>query len=242
MLKKITIGDPTNPDNRYVVIADKDDNARFVNYGLPVAVGDMNLICEEKLEMTVKDGKDTIGKMLAYIWYLPTIKILPESAERLAASPRQQVINYLIKKTCEQRAIERSQLQYDNTKMVGTITCHLHIVELYVAPAYRQRGIATNMLDFAQALSEARTISFLSTPQEMNNTVSGFAMYSLGFVGEATLESDMASKKKTLYVHYQGKHVYGNDSWKRAERLGKKKRAKNLKKAKKGLTDDGKRI
>ena len=203
MKKTITIGDRLNPLVRYVLAADIA-KGRFIKQ--PADIGEENLICEQKIELVAKNGKERIGQMKAFVWFLPSTILVPESDARLAASARQQAINHLIGLMKENQEIESKNLKYDNTHLIGEITVHIHIVELYVKQEYRNRGIASNMLDFIQALTEATTISFYSTRFTMYHTVTGYALSRLGFREAMTTIPSLhnPAAKKTLYIHSIG--------------------------------------
>ena len=201
IVKKITVGDRRNPSARYVIEACKSEARFLCNRAGYIPVGEENLICEEELDLIVHDGKKEIGFLTAFVWHLPTMNIPPEFAGRAAASFRQQTINQLIALMYDKQVIESKILKYDNTQMVSAVTQHLHITNLFVEPEYRNSGLATRMLDFAQALINAKTISLLNSRHEMENTTSGWALSQLGFHPVKTMDALLASQKRTLYVH-----------------------------------------
>ena len=224
--KKITIGDRQNPLKRYVLSADIAP-CRFIKQ--PAAIGEENLICEQKMELVAKDGKAKIGKMAAYIWFLPSSLLVPEADVRLATSPRQQAINYLVGLVSERREIEAKNLKYDSAQLISAITAHLHVMELYVEKEYRNRGIATYMFDFAQALSDAQTISLYSTPYVMQHTTTGYALSRLGFRERMTTVASIhhPTAKKTLYIHSVGMPVVYKPEKEKKQRVKAKKARAN---------------
>ena len=142
MKKKITVVDKTFTP--IVVLADAN-SAIYEDRGQ--RLGEQNLLSETVITCTAMDGTKKVATMKASILQVPT-KFMPAATTSAPGIPAKQLaINYLCDKSAE--VDERyDREKNDNIAMILPVTTHLYIDSLEVEEPYRNRGIATAMLDF----------------------------------------------------------------------------------------------
>lgn len=142
MKKKITVVDKTFTP--IVVLVDAS-SAIYEDRGQ--RPGEQNLLSETTITCTAMDGTKKVATMKASVLQVPT-KFMPANDLMIPGIPAKQLaINYLCDKSAE--VDERyDREKNDNITMILPVTTHLYIDSLEVEETYRNRGIATAMLDF----------------------------------------------------------------------------------------------
>ena len=146
MKKKITIVDKDL--NQLVVVADCS-SALYQDRG--TKLGEQNLLSDTAVTFKVYDGTAQVAVMMADIFQVPTKQGTMADIWPTPANPlpdKQLAINYLCARNAERQMLCDKNLK-DSVAMVLPITTHLYIDSIKVENAYKRRGIATGMLDFA---------------------------------------------------------------------------------------------
>lgn len=160
MKKKITVVDKTFTP--IVVLADAN-SAIYEDRGQ--RPGEQNLLSETVITCTAMDGTKKVATMKASILQVPT-KFMPAATTSAPGIPAKQLaINYLCDKSAE--VDERyDREKNDNIAMILPVTTHLYIDSLEVEEPYRNRGIATAMLDFIISMAVPESICLFAAKED----------------------------------------------------------------------------
>lgn len=160
MKKKITVVDKTFTP--IVVLADAN-SAIYEDRGQ--RLGEQNLLSETVITCTAMDGTKKVATMKASILQVPT-KFMPAATTSAPGIPAKQLaINYLCDKSAE--VDERyDREKNDNIAMILPVTTHLYIDSLEVEEPYRNRGIATAMLDFIISMAVPESICLFAAKED----------------------------------------------------------------------------
>ena len=163
MKKKITIVDKDL--NQLVVVADCS-SALYQDRG--TKLGEQNLLSDTAVTFKVYDETAQVAVMMADILQVPTKQgtmadIWPTPAYPLP--DKQLAINYLCARNAERQMLCDKDPK-DSAAMVLPITTHLYIDSIKVENAYKRRGIATGMLDFAVSLALPETIGLFCANED----------------------------------------------------------------------------
>lgn len=165
MKKKITIVDKDL--NQLVVVADCS-SALYQDRG--TKLGEQNLLSDTAVTFKVYDGTAQVAVMMADILQVPTKQGTMADIWPTPANPlpdKQLAINYLCARNAERQMLCDKDPK-DSVAMVLPITTHLYIDSIKVENAYKRRGIATGMLDFAVSLALPETIGLFCANDESN--------------------------------------------------------------------------
>lgn len=163
MKKKITIVDKDL--NQLVVVADCS-SALYQDRG--TKLGEQNLLSDTAVTFKVYDGTVQVAVMMADILQVPTKQGTMADIWPTPANPlpdKQLAINYLCARNAERQMLCDKNLK-DSVAMVLPVTTHLYIDSIKVENAYKRRGIATGMLDFAVSLALPETIGLFCTNED----------------------------------------------------------------------------
>lgn len=160
MKKKITVVDKTFTP--IVVLVDAS-SAIYEDRGQ--RLGEQNLLSETVITCTAMDGTKKVATMKASILQVPT-KFMPAATTSAPGIPAKQLaINYLCDKSAE--VDERyDREKNDNIAMILPVTTHLYIDSLEVEEPYRNRGIATAMLDFIISMAVPESICLFAAKED----------------------------------------------------------------------------
>lgn len=160
MKKKITVVDKTFTP--IVVLADAN-SAIYEDRGQ--RLGEQNLLSETVITCTAMDGTKKVATMKASILQVPT-KFMPAATTSAPGIPAKQLaINYLCDKSAE--VDERyDREKNDNIAMILPVTTHLYTDSLEVEEPYRNRGIATAMLDFIISMAVPESICLFAAKED----------------------------------------------------------------------------
>lgn len=190
MKKKITVVDKTFTP--IVVLVDAS-SAIYEDRGQ--RPGEQNLLSETTITCTAMDGTKKVATMKASVLQVPT-KFMPANDLMIPGIPAKQLaINYLCDKSAE--VDERyDREKNDNIAMILPVTTHLYIDSLEVEETYRNRGIATAMLDFiiSMAVSESICLFAAKEDAEMQRMLK-----KLKFMETPLQAKDMPWKKRYFY-------------------------------------------
>lgn len=111
------------------------------------------------------DGTKKVATMKASVLQVPT-KFMPANDLMIPGIPAKQLaINYLCDKSAE--VDERyDREKNDNIAMILPVTTHLYIDSLEVEETYRNRGIATAMLDFIISMAVPESICLFAAKED----------------------------------------------------------------------------
>jgi ribosomal protein S18 acetylase RimI-like enzyme len=163
MKKKITIVDKDL--NQLVVVADCS-GALYQDRG--TKLGEQNLLSDTAVTFKVYDGTTQVAVMMADIFQVPTKQGTMADIWPTSTSPlpdKQLAINYLCARNAERQMLCAKDPK-DSVAMVLPITTHLYIDSIKVENAYKRRGIATGMLDFAVSLALPETIGLFCANED----------------------------------------------------------------------------
>ena len=180
MKKKITIVDKDL--NQLVVVADCS-SALYQDRG--TKLGEQNLLSDTAVTFKVYDGTAQVAVMMADIWPTSTSP-LPD---------KQLAINYLCARNAERQMLCDKDPK-DSVAMVLPITTHLYIDSIKVENAYKRRGIATGMLDFAVSLALPETIGLFCANEDAEMKA---MLKALKFTQSPLKAQNMPWKEKFFY-------------------------------------------
>ena len=108
---------------------------------------------------------------------------------------KQLAINYLCARNAERQMLCDKDLK-DSVAMVLPITTHLYIDSIKVENAYKRRGIATGMLDFAVSLALPETIGLFCANEDAEMKA---MLKALKFAQSPLKAQNMPWKEKFFY-------------------------------------------
>lgn len=193
MKKKITIVDKDL--NQLVVVADCS-GALYQDRG--TKLGEQNLLSDTAVTFKVYDGTTQVAVMMADIFQVPTKQGTMADIWPTSTSPlpdKQLAINYLCARNAERQMLCDKNLK-DSVAMVLPITTHLYIDSIKVENAYKRRGIATGMLDFAVSLALPETIGLFCANEDAEMKA---MLKTLKFTQSPLKAQNMPWKEKFFY-------------------------------------------
>ena len=193
MKKKITIVDKDL--NQLVVVADCS-GALYQDRG--TKLGEQNLLSDTAVTFKVYDGTTQVAVMMADIFQVPTKQGTMADIWPTSTSPlpdKQLAINYLCARNAERQMLCDKNLK-DSVAMVLPITTHLYIDSIKVENAYKRRGIATGMLDFAVSLALPETIGLYCANEDAEMKA---MLKALKFTQSPLKAQNMPWKEKYFY-------------------------------------------
>lgn len=193
MKKKITIVDKDL--NQLVVVADCS-GALYQDRG--TKLGEQNLLSDTAVTFKVYDGTTQVAVMMADIFQVPTKQGTMADIWPTSTSPlpdKQLAINYLCARNAERQMLCDKNLK-DSVAMVLPVTTHLYIDSIKVENAYKRRGIATGMLDFAVSLALPETIGLFCTNEDAEMKA---MLKTLKFTQSPLKAQNMPWKEKFFY-------------------------------------------
>lgn len=193
MKKKITIVDKDL--NQLVVVADCS-GALYQDRG--TKLGEQNLLSDTAVTFKVYDGTTQVAVMMADIFQVPTKQGTMADIWPTSTSPlpdKQLAINYLCARNAERQMLCDKNLK-DSVAMVLPITTHLYIDSIKVENAYKRRGIATGMLDFAVSLALPETIGLFCANEDAEMKA---MLKALKFAQSPLKAQNMPWKEKYFY-------------------------------------------
>lgn len=193
MKKKITIVDKDL--NQLVVVADCS-GALYQDRG--TKLGEQNLLSDTAVTFKVYDGTTQVAVMMADIFQVPTKQGTMADIWPTSTSPlpdKQLAINYLCARNAERQMLCDKNLK-DSVAMVLPITTHLYIDSIKVENAYKRRGIATGMLDFAVSLALLETIGLFCANEDAEMKA---MLKALKFTQSPLKAQNMPWKEKFFY-------------------------------------------
>lgn len=193
MKKKITIVDKDL--NQLVVVADCS-GALYQDRG--TKLGEQNLLSDTAVTFKVYDGTTQVAVMMADIFQVPTKQGTMADIWPTSTSPlpdKQLAINYLCARNAERQMLCDKNLK-DSVAMVLPITTHLYIDSIKVENAYKRRGIATGMLDFAVSLALPETIGLFCANEDAEMKA---MLKALKFTQSPLKAQNMPWKEKFFY-------------------------------------------
>lgn len=193
MKKKITIVDKDL--NQLVVVADCS-SALYQDRG--TKLGEQNLLSDTAVTFKVYDGTTQVAVMMADILQVPTKQGTMADIWPTSTSPlpdKQLAINYLCTRNAERQMLCDKDPK-DSVAMVLPITTHLYIDSIKVENAYKRRGIATGMLDFAVSLALPETIGLFCANEDAEMKA---MLKALKFAQSPLKAQNMPWKEKFFY-------------------------------------------
>lgn len=193
MKKKITIVDK---DLNQLVVVAYCSSALYQDRG--TKLGEQNLLSDTAVTFKVYDGTAQVAVMMANFLQVPTKQgtmadIWPTPAYPLP--DKQLAINYLCARNAERQMLCDKNLK-DSVAMVLPITTHLYIDSIKVENAYKRRGIATGMLDFAVSLALPETIGLFCANEDAEMKA---MLKTLKFTQSPLKAQNMPWKEKFFY-------------------------------------------
>lgn len=193
MKKKITIVDKDL--NQLVVVADCS-SALYQDRG--TKLGEQNLLSDTSVTFKAYDGTAQVAVMMANFLQVPTKQGTMADIWPTPANPlpdKQLAINYLCARNAERQMLCDKNLK-DSVAMVLPITTHLYIDSIKVENAYKRRGIATGMLDFAVSLALPETIGLYCANEDAEMKA---MLKALKFTQSPLKAQNMPWKEKFFY-------------------------------------------
>lgn len=193
MKKKITIVDK---DLNQLVVVAGCSSALYQDRG--TKLGEQNLLSDTAVTFKVYDGTTQVAVMMADILQVPTKQGTMADIWPTSTSPlpdKQLAINYLCARNAERQMLCDKNLK-DSVAMVLPVTTHLYIDSIKVENAYKRRGIATGMLDFAVSLALPETIGLFCTNEDAEMKA---MLKTLKFTQSPLKAQNMPWKEKFFY-------------------------------------------
>ena len=161
-------------------------------------LGEQNLLSDTVVTFKVYDGTAQVAVMMADIFQVPTKQGTMADIWPTPANPlpdKQLAINYLCARNAERQMLCDKNLK-DSVAMVLPITTHLYIDSIKVENAYKRRGIATGMLDFAVSLALPETIGLFCANEDAEMKA---MLKALKFAQSPLKAQNMPWKEKFFY-------------------------------------------
>lgn len=193
MKKKITIVDK---DLNQLVVVAGCSSALYQDRG--TKLGEQNLLSDTAVTFKVYDGTTQVAVMMADILQVPTKQGTMADIWPTSTSPlpdKQLAINYLCARNVERQMLCDKDPK-DSVAMVLPITTHLYIDSIKVENAYKRRGIATGMLDFAVSLALPETIGLFCANEDAEMKA---MLKALKFAQSPLKAQNMPWKEKYFY-------------------------------------------
>lgn len=186
---------PDKDLNQLVVVADCS-SALYQDRG--TKLGEQNLLSDTAVTFKVYDGTAQVAVMMADILQVPTKQGTMADIWPTPANPlpdKQLAINYLCARNAERQMLCDKDPK-DSVAMVLPITTHLYIDSIKVENAYKRRGIATGMLDFAVSLALPETIGLFCANEDAEMKA---MLKALKFAQSPLKAQNMPWKEKYFY-------------------------------------------